>query len=465
MIIKRIFFSLTLILIGCESSHEKNAVDKLFSEWNKSDSPGGSFAVIKNGDVLYKGGFGYGNLDYDYPNASNTIFYLASVSKQFTAMAMALLEEQGKISLDDDIRKYFPEIPDYGSKITIRNLIHHNSGLRDYLNLWVLKGRSYADVFDEKEIINLIARQKELNFNPGDEYMYSNSGYFLMAVLVKRATGMSLRNYTNRYFFQPLEMNNTHFHDNRDMIVKNRAESYYVKNDSVLERVHSSFDLVGSGGLLSNIDDLILWDKNYYNNKIGSGEKLMETILTKGILNNGDTLDYAFGLVHGEYKGLKTIGHSGGYLGFRTHMLRFTDQRFSVIILTNLFSMKPSDLAKKISDVYLADILVDPGPKANEEELSSGELDETDFNMDRQQIFKFSGTFFSSELEASYYFDMKNDSLTCQVRYLDPVTLKPTGPYTFEKDKWITIEFDKNYNGFKLNTGRVNNIEFKRSNN
>jgi len=464
MIIKRIFISLTFILIGCESSHEKNAVDKLFSEWNKSDSPGGSFAVIKNGDVLYKGGFGYGNLDYDYPNASNTIFYLASVSKQFTAMAMALLEEQGKISLDDDIRKYFPEIPDYGSKITIRNLIHHNSGLRDYLNLWVLKGRSYADVFDEKEIINLIARQKELNFNPGDEYMYSNSGYFLMAVLVKRATGMSLRNYTNQYFFQPLEMNNTHFHDNRDMIVKNRADSYVV-NDSILERVQNSFDLVGSGGLLSNIDDLILWDKNYYNNKIGSGEKLMETILTKGILNNGDTLDYAFGLVHGEYKGLKTIGHSGGYLGFRTHMLRFTDQRFSVIILTNLFSMKPSDLAKKISDVYLADILVDPGPKANEEELSSGELDETDFNMDRQQIFKFSGTFFSSELEASYYFDMKNDSLTCQVRYLDPVTLKPTGPYTFEKDKWITIEFDKNYNGFKLNTGRVNNIEFKRSNN
>ena len=462
MIIKRAFFYLTLILIGCEGNHEKNAVDKLFSEWNKSDSPGGSFAVIKNGDVLYKGGFGYGNLDYDYPNASNSVFYLASVSKQFTAMAMALLEEQGKISLDDDIRKYFPEIPDYGSKIIIRNLIHHNSGLRDYLNLWSLKGRSYADVFDEKEIINLIARQKELNFNPGDEYMYSNSGYFLMAVLVKRATGMSLRNYTNRYFFQPLGMNHTHFHDNRDMIVKNRAESYYVKNDSVLERVHSSFDLVGSGGLLSNIDDLILWDKNYYNNKIGSGEKLMETIRTKGILNNGDTLDYAFGLVHGEYKGLKTIGHSGGYLGFRTHMLRFPDQRFSVIILTNLFSMKPGNLAKKISDIYLADILADPDFETNEEEVSTSELDETDFRMDNEQLSKFSGTFFSPELETSYYFNMKKDTLTCQVRYLDSVSLNPTGPFTFKKDKWITLEFENNYNGFTLNTGRTKNIKFKR---
>ena len=377
---------------------------------------------------------------------------------------MALLEEQGRISLDDDIRKYFPEIPDYGYRIKIKNLIYHTSGLRDYLNLWILKGRSYADVFDEQEIINLIARQKALNFKPGDQYMYSNSGYFLMAVLVKRVTGMSLRDYTNQYFFQPLEMNNTHFHDNRNMIVKNRAESY-VKNDSVLERVHSSFDLVGSGGLYSNIDDLILWDKNYYSNKIGSGEKLMETIRAKGILNNGDTLDYAFGLVHGEYKGLKTIGHSGGYLGFRTHMLRFPEQRFSVIILANLFSMKPSDLARKISDVYLADILVDSGPKANEEELSSGELDETDFNMDRQQISKFSGTFFSSELETSYYFYMKNDSLTCQTRYLDPVTLKPTGPFTFKKDKWITLEFDKNYKKFTLNTGRVKNIKFKRTNN
>ena len=462
MIIKRAFFYLTLILIGCEGNHEKNAVDKLFSEWNKSDSPGGSFAVIKNGDVLYKGGFGYGNLDYDYPNASNSVFYLASVSKQFTAMAMALLEEQGKISLDDDIRKYFPEIPDYGSKIIIRNLIHHNSGLRDYLNLWSLKGRSYADSMDEQEIINLIARQKELNFNPGDEYMYSNSGYFLMAVLVKRVTGMSIRDYTNQYFFQPLGMNHTHFHDNRDMIVKNRAESYYVKNDSVLERVHSSFDLVGSGGLLSNIDDLILWDKNYYNNKIGSGEKLMETILTKGILNNGDTLDYAFGLVHGEYKGLKTIGHSGGYLGFRTHMLRFPDQRFSVIILTNLFSMKPGNLAKKISDIYLADILADPDFETNEEEVSTSELDETDFRMDNEQLSKFSGTFFSPELETSYYFNMKKDTLTCQVRYLDSVSLNPTGPFTFKKDKWITLEFENNYNGFTLNTGRTKNIKFKR---
>ena len=462
MIIKRAFFYLTLILIGCEGNHEKNAVDKLFSEWNKSDSPGGSFAVIKNGDVLYKGGFGYGNLDYDYPNASNSVFYLASVSKQFTAMAMALLEEQGKISLDDDIRKYFPEIPDYGSKIIIRNLIHHNSGLRDYLNLWSLKGRSYADSMDEQEIINLIARQKELNFNPGDEYMYSNSGYFLMAVLVKRATGMSLRNYTNRYFFQPLGMNHTHFHDNRDMIVKNRAESYYVKNDSVLERVHSSFDLVGSGGLLSNIDDLILWDKNYYNNKIGSGKNLMETIRTKGILNNGDTLDYAFGLVHSEYKGLKTIGHSGGYLGFRTHMLRFPDQRFSVIILTNLFSMKPGNLAKKISDIYLADILADPDFETNEEEVSTSELDETDFRMDNEQLSKFSGTFFSPELETSYHFNMKKDTLTCQVRYLDSVSLNPTGPFTFKKDKWITLEFENNYNGFTLNTGRTKNIKFKR---
>ncbi|MDP7608699.1 MAG: serine hydrolase domain-containing protein [Candidatus Marinimicrobia bacterium] len=461
MIIKRIFFSLTFILIGCESSHEKNAVDKLFSEWNKSDSPGGSFAVIKNGDVLYKGGFGYGNLDYDYPNASNSVFYLASVSKQFTAMAMALLEEQGKISLDDDIRKYFPEIPDYGSKIIIRNLIHHNSGLRDYLNLWSLKGRSYADSMDEQEIINLIARQKELNFNPGDEYMYSNSGYFLMAVLVKRVTGMSIRDYTNQYFFQPLEMNNTHFHDNRDMIVKNRADSYVV-NDSILERVQNSFDLVGSGGLLSNIDDLILWDKNYYSNKIGSGKKLMETIRTKGILNNGDTLDYAFGLVHSEYKGLKTIGHSGGMFGYRTHMLRFPDQRFSVIILSNLFSMKPGNLAKKISDIYLADILADPDFETNEEEVSTSELDETDFRMDNEQLSKFSGTFFSPELETSYHFNMKKDTLTCQVRYLDSVSLNPTGPFTFKKDKWITLEFENNYNGFTLNTGRTKNIKFKR---
>lgn len=351
-----IVFVLTLTACVPSSTSESQAVDALFSQWDTPDSPGLAVAVIRDGRVIHKRGYGSANLDYNVPITSKTVFYMASVSKQFTAMAARLLEEEGLVSLDDDLRQYFPEIPDYGSTITLRHLIHHTSGLRDYLGLWRLKGRNFADSMEEEEIIALIARQQGLNFTPGDKHLYCNSGYFLLAELVKRVTEKTIRQYTEETIFNSLGMDATHFHDDRNMVVKNRAESYRADIDAGFQLVNTSFDLVGSGGLYSTLDDMIKWDANLDNNSIGSGEPLMKGMLKRGVLNSGEELDYAYGLVHGEYRGLKTLGHGGSMFGYRTFLLRFPEEQFSVILLANI-PMNSGNLARKVAEIYLEGVM------------------------------------------------------------------------------------------------------------
>lgn len=201
-------------------------VDQLFATWDKPESPGAAIAVIKDGVVVYKRGYGSANLEYNVPITPQTVFHVASVSKQFTAFAIALLAHQGKLSLDDDIRKHLPEVPDFGKKITIRHLIHHTSGLRDQWTLLGMAGWRLDDVITKEHILKMVRHQKELNFDPGAENLYSNTGYTLLAVIVERVSGQSFRDYTDANIFKPLGMTNTHFHDDHERIVKNRAYSY-----------------------------------------------------------------------------------------------------------------------------------------------------------------------------------------------------------------------------------------------
>jgi len=207
-------------------------VDELFTVWDTPDSPGCALGIIKDGKLIYKRGYGMANLEHNIPISATTVLRIGSTSKQFTAMSIALLAEQGKISLDDDIRKCLSEMPEYESPITIRHLIHHTSGIRDYLELMELAGRRDDDYYTDDEAIDMLARQKELNFKPGDEFLYSNSGYFLLSAIAKRASGKSLREFAQENIFKPLSMNNTHFHDDHTMIVKNRAAGYSSKKDS-----------------------------------------------------------------------------------------------------------------------------------------------------------------------------------------------------------------------------------------
>jgi CubicO group peptidase (beta-lactamase class C family) len=343
-------------------------IDRLFVEWNKPNSPGCALGVIKDGQFIYKKGYGMANLDYNIPIDSKTVFYIASMSKQFTATSIALLAEQGKLSLNDDIRRYLPEMPQYQNPITISHLIHHTSGIRDYIVLKYLFGfptesiNSDAEMYEtmarttDKEVFELIARQKALNFAPGEQHMYSNSNYILLAEIVKRVSGKSLREFADENIFQPLGMINTHYYEDLTVVVKNRATGYSPRKDGSFAPVPTNNGTVGPAGVLTTVEDLLLWDRNFYGNKLGKGgQDLINLVLTSGAINNGEKLRYAFGLVHYKYNGLNAVGHDGGFFGFKTSMNRFPEQRFTVICLCNSRNAPMDALADQVADIYLAD--------------------------------------------------------------------------------------------------------------
>ena len=335
-------------------------VDKLFAQWNKSDSPGCALGIVKDGRLIYKRGYGMANLEHNIPISPQSVFNIQSISKQFTAMSILLLAKHGKISLDDEVQKYLPELPRYQSPITIRHLIHHTSGIRNFTELHELAGMRHEDVhMTDDDFLGLIGRQKELNFKPGEEYVYSNSGYFLLGLIVKRASGKSLREFAEENIFKPLGMNNTHFHDDRNLVVKNRANAYLPRsNGGFAVAIIDNNESVGPAGLLTSVEDLFLWDHNFYKNKLGGGSDLITEQLSPGKLNTGENTDYAFGLGVGEYKGLKTISHGGSGGGFTSVMIRFPEHNFSVICLCNAgYKVDPYGLANQVADIFLADQL------------------------------------------------------------------------------------------------------------
>ncbi len=405
--LKRLF--VTLLVLGVmlnlsavaqEQKKESNSalveplkvkVDALFARWDKPDSPGCALGVIKDGSFIYKRGYGMANLDYNIPISPDTSFYIASTSKQFTAMSIALLAREGKISLDDDIRKYLPEIPQYQSPVTIRHLIYHTSGIRDYLELTDLAGRHTEDVNTDDDFIKLIARQKNLNFKPGEKYLYSNSGYFLLSQIVKRVSGKSLRVFADENIFKPLGMVNTRFHDDRSEIIKNRATGYFPRKGGGFSVLITNFDGVGDGGLFTSVEDLLLWNQNFYNNKLAGGADLINNLFTTGTLNNGEKTDYAFALMTSDYKGLKMISHGGSFNGFRAEMLRFPEQKFSVICLCNLGSIDATGLARKVADIFLEKQLKQPA-----KDDGNGAVSESAFlKLSEQELAGVAGLYFN----------------------------------------------------------------------
>lgn len=345
-----LFFAFLVSLLATEEKTDK--VDKLFAKWDSTISPGAALAIIKDGKIIYKRGYGMANLEHNVPITSNSVFRIGSTSKQFTASCIAILALQGKISLDDDICKYIPELRRYESSITIRHLVHHTSGIRDYLTLGAIAALTEDHFYTPEDTIELLGRQKKLNFLSGEEHLYSNSGYFLMGVIVERVSGKSLNDFAQEHIFKPLGMKNTHYHDDHTMVVRNRADGYSpIKKGFCIDM--TTLDHVGDGGIFTTVEDLFLWDQAFYNNTLG--KELMEFIQAPGVLNNGKKLDYAFGLGVDEYKGIKRVSHGGGFAGFRAQMVRFPDQKFTVICLANLGTINPSRLCMKIADIYLAE--------------------------------------------------------------------------------------------------------------
>ena len=359
---------------------ETQAVDRIFAQYDHTNTPGCAVGVFRDGKIVYSRGYGMADLNQGTPISPATVFYIASTSKQFTAMSTALLAEQGKISLDDPVRKWVPELPAYADRITIRNLVHHTSGIRDYLGLWGLSGRSFADEIPEAVALDLISRQRALDFEPGSRYSYSNSGYFLLSVIVKRASGLSLRGYDQANLFGPLGMTSTHFHDNATEVVAHRAEGYQPSSAGGFEIVKTSFAGVGDGGLLTTVLDLAKWDENFFGNRLGTrGQALIDQVTTVGRLNNGDEQTYAFGLMKSTYRGQPVVEHTGSFIGFRAQLMRFPTQHFSVAILCNDYTAAPERLAQQVADLYLVEKLTPVvAPGANDAAgvaVAAGRLD------------------------------------------------------------------------------------------
>lgn len=331
-------------------------VDELFLKWERSDSPGCAIAVIKNGRVIYKQSYGMADLERHVHLSTQSIFNISSLSKQFTAMCVVLLDKQKKISLDDDIRKYLPEIPDYGQKIAIKHLIHHTSGLRDYIDLIFLAGMNNEKHSSEASIIKLLSRQSKLNFKPGEKFQYNNTGYYLLGVIVKRISKKTLAEFAEENIFKVLKMNHTHFCEKYDELVENRAVGYSKGENGKYKTGFNFHNTIGDGGILTSVDDLFLWDQNFYQNSLfGEDPTIIEQMLSSGELNNGNKLNYAFGLFIEKHRGLDVIRHDGVDSGYRSEMIRFPDQNFSVICLSNFQDFNPTHLAKQVADIFLAD--------------------------------------------------------------------------------------------------------------
>ena len=348
-----VLLSVTTATAALASDSTAQKVDQLFGAFAKAGSPGCSVGVIRNGNFIYKKSFGYASLELGVPLTPESVFYVGSISKQFTAASVVLAAEQGYLSLDDNVRKYLPELPDYGHPVTLRQMLHQTSGFRDLFDLIELAGGNPTEIGSPGDIFKLIARQKGLNGVPGEEWNYSNSNYFLLAEAVQRATRKSLAQFAAEHIFQPLGMKHTLFFDDNTLVVPNRVAAYDPgKEGKFLVNWSTSYNLVGGGGLMSTIDDLLLWDRNLYSNKLGKGT-LSRELPSHGVLNNGNQISYALGLILSEYRGLATVEHSGANFGYRGEYLRFPQQSFSAIVLCNLSSASPVGLAHRIADLYL----------------------------------------------------------------------------------------------------------------
>ncbi len=437
---------------------DPKAIDAIFARYDHTSTPGCALGVFRDGRIVYSRGYGMADLNHGTWITPTTVFYIASVSKQFAAFSIALLAEEGRISLDDPVRKWVPELPGYTDPIRIRHLVHHTSGIRDYLGLWTLAGRPFTDEIPQEAAIDLIARQRSLDFAPGSRYSYSNSGYILMAEIVKRASGKSLREYAHDKMFEPLGMRQTHFHDDNGMIVPGRAESYERRGDTY-RAIRSSYALVGDGGLLTTIEDLLRWDNNFYQNRLGrGGQGLIDQVITPGGLDSAQA-SYAFGLTPGSYRGLATVGHGGAMFGFRTNMVRFPSERLTVTVLCNDGSANTGALTQQVADLYLADKL---GPKPEAAASRPPEPAPT-VPITAQQASSYAGRYTSHELDTWSVVEARGDSVFARTRWSTPVWWRPIGPDAFMAG-WTRIDVDRDrrgqISGYRLSAARTQNVSF-----
>ena len=461
---KSVFFLTAALTLGSAPAVSDRAVDEIFAAYSKPGAPGCAVGVIRDSKLVFGRGYGLANIEHDIPLTSKTVFDIGSTSKQFTAAAILLLEQQGKLSVDDDVRKFVPEVPPYGQTVTIRHLLHHTSGIRDYLTLMSVAGVNFDGVTTDDDALKLIVRQKALNFTPGSEHLYSNSGYFLLSVIVKRASGKTLRAFADEHIFAPLEMRDTHFHDDHTMPVPRRASAYAPQPQGTFRIDMSGFEQTGDGAVYTTVEDLAKWDRNFYDPKVG-GQALVDALLRTGVLSDGRSLPYAAGLVHGKYKGLTIVSHGGSWAGYRADLVRFPDQRLSVICLCNRADGNPGAKARQVAEVFLAtDIAPEqrgatPTAPAAPRTPPAGSV----APIAPAELAQFAGNYYSEELDITSRLSIENGKLAYSGPAGPSRTLDARGRDSFGSGPWqleMMRDGAGNVTGFLLHAGRIRGLRF-----
>lgn len=331
------------------------AVDHIFAEWTDPDSPGAAVAVVQNDEIVLSRGYGLANLEYRVVVTPDTPFDIGSVTKQFTAFAVAMLAAEGKLSLDDDVRKFIPEMRATGSIIRIEHLLNHTSGLRDEFNLLTMEGYGVEDAITFEHSLRLITNQEELLFEPGEKWEYSNSGYTLLAEVISRVTQTPYRVWIKANVFTPLGMTRTSFPEDVGTIIEGRARSYTATASGFRAAAVNKSSL-GCSNLFSTANDMARWAVNFNNVRVG-GQSIISRMGERGILNDGTLTDYAFGQFLGEYRGAHTFSHGGGVGGYRSAFIRFPEQKLAVIVLANADYFNAMALAKQVAEIFIGDVL------------------------------------------------------------------------------------------------------------
>lgn len=475
--------TILVLAIGCSGQHDpyagletgadNAAVDAVFASWDMPGSPGCALAVAQDGTLMYSRGYGYANLDHDIPVTPQTVFDVASINKQFVAASLTMLALEGKLSLDDNVRKWLPELPEYEWPITLRHMIYHTSGLRDYLNLFPLAGRNHYYPISHPQILDMMSRQRALIFPPGEQQLYSNTAYMLLAQVLERAAGQSLGEFAEERIFEPLGMKGSLMYDNYEEIIPRRATGYDRDDDGLVSMVHNyNFDVPGDGQLYSTVEDLLRWD-----NYLHGAEKpaIHSAMLTEGTLNDGDPVGYTQGIYLREYRGLRTLHHTGSSWGSRSILIRFVEPGLSIAIACNDGYSNPQGMAWQVADHYLADQLApqSDGEEAGDDQQAA-DLAREPRTLTSEQLAEFAGVFFSAELNATYRFAVVDEGLVVRIEQELPLEVTPVASDRFEirfydQAYWeppsASLEFDRNrtgaITGFGLSSGSERDIVFE----
>jgi CubicO group peptidase (beta-lactamase class C family) len=445
-------------------------IEQLMSIYN-NNTPGAVIAIVQNGELDYVQGYGMANIEYDIPNTKSTPYHMASVSKQFTAFAIVMLANEGKLSLDKDIRNYLPELPVYEHEITVRHLLNHTSGLRDHWTLWAMSGGMMDDVIRQSDLLRLIKRQQELNFIPGDEFLYSNTGYLLLSEIVSSVTGIKFGDWMKTNVFKPLGMNSTQIYDDHERIVKNRAYSYKNTENGLAKSV-LSYANSGATSLFTTAEDLAIWLGNFKTGKVG-GLNSIKQLQEQGILNGGEKIKYALGIGVDTNNGLRRLSHGGADAGYRTNLSYYPEIDAGIIILSNSANFQGRLISQDISNAFFGEHMK-PAPKEKDEsEVDPSEQVVKELNKwdpDKDELSIYTGRYYSDELETFYTIFLDDNKLMIKHRRHGEFNLTAKQKDEFASREWYlgNLKFVRSPKGvikyLYISNGRIRNLIFKKVN-